>query len=130
MKTAWLMGFLLTMAVVPGLAAEPFTLAAGSWICKSPEVYDQAMKDVQQAQGQNLSAIKSQLLEQKRCMYVDAGQIEDMMAPFVTVLSRQDSKVNVSFTIEYYKRIAFLHRKITRVTYAGWTEATNLKDYQ
>ena len=129
MKTAWLVGLLLIMAAVSGLAAEPLTLAAGSWICRSPEAYDQAMKEVQQAQGQNLSVLKSQLSEKKLCMYVDAEQIEDMMAPFVTVLGRQDSKVNVSFTIEYYKRIEFLHRKITRVTYAGWTEASNLKDY-
>ena len=46
------------------------------------------------------------------------------------LLSRQGDRVKVSFTIEFYKRIEYLHRRITRVTYAGWTAAGNLKgDY-
>ena len=34
----------------------------------------------------------------------------------------------VTFTVEFRKRFEILHRRITRVTYAGWTEAANLVD--
>jgi hypothetical protein len=63
-------------------------------------------------------------------MYVDDEYLEDMMAPFVQVLDRQGEKIKVSFTVEFYKRIATLHRRITRVTYAGWTDAGNLRNYE
>jgi hypothetical protein len=59
-------------------------------------------------------------------MYVDNTYLEDMMAPFVTVLDQQGNKVQVSFTVEFNKRIHIIHRQITRVTYAGWTDAGNL----
>jgi len=66
-------------------------------------------------------------LEQKLCIYMDDDNLEDLMAPYVTVLTRQAQKVKVSFTVEFYKRIQYLHRRITRVTYSGWTDVENLK---
>ena len=129
MKIAGLMIVLVSLMVGSALAAEPQTLAEGSWICSTPEAYNQAVAAEQKGQGKDLETLKKQLLEQKLCMYVDDEYIEDMMAPYVKVLSRQGDRVKVSFTIEFYKRIEYLHRRITRVTYAGWTAAGNLKGY-
>ena len=61
-------------------------------------------------------------------MYVDAGFVEKMMVPFAKVVERQGTKVKVTFTVEFRKRFEILHRQITRVTYAGWTEVANLVD--
>jgi hypothetical protein len=32
----------------------------------------------------------------------------------------------VTFTVDFRKRLALPHRQITRITYAGWTDAGNL----
>ena len=68
----------------------------------------------------------SQLREDKLCTYIAADDVEDILAPFVTVTDRQGDRVKVSFTVEFYKKIEYLHRRITRITYAGWTGAGNL----
>ncbi|MGQ4808672.1 hypothetical protein NKDENANG_02060 [Candidatus Entotheonellaceae bacterium PAL068K] len=128
-KTACLVLLLSSLAVGTAHAAEPQTLAEGSWVCSTPESYDQAVETARNWRGKALKDLKQQLLEKKLCMYVDDEDLEDLMAPFVKVLSRQGDKVKVSFTIEFYKRIQYLHRKITRVTFAGWTDAKNLRNY-
>ena len=125
MKTVCLMILLLGLVVGSALAQEPQTLVEGAWICRSPDAYDQAVE----AQRQGQRDLRRQLREKKLCMYMDDEYLEDLMAPYVKVLNRQGNKVKVTFSIEFYKRIAFLHRKITRVTYAGWTAAENLKNY-
>jgi len=118
--------FLVSLAVGVACAADLQMLKAGSWLCSSPEAYDQAIAAEHNRQGQELTALKEQLLEQKLCMYVDNQYVKDMMAPFVTVLEQQGNKVQVSFSVEFNKRIQTLHRQITRVTYAGWTDIGNL----
>jgi hypothetical protein len=127
-KTACLLILLLSFGVVTGQAADPQTLREGSWVCRTPEAYDQAI--VEEHQEKDLPALRQRLLDQKLCMYIDDEYLEDMMAPFVQVLDRQGEKIKVSFTVEFYKRLATLHRRITRVTYAGWTDAGNLKNYE
>jgi hypothetical protein len=62
-------------------------------------------------------------------MYVDDDDIEDMMAPFVTVVERQGDKVKVEFWIEFYKKIAELHRAWRNVKFTGWTAEDRLADY-
>jgi hypothetical protein len=119
---------LLSFGIAAGHAAEPQTLKEGVWVCRTPEAYDQAI--AAEGQDKDLPALKQRLLDQKLCMYIDDEYLEDMMAPFVQVLSQQGNKVKVSFTIEFYKRIATLHRRITRITYAGWTDAGNLRNYE
>jgi hypothetical protein len=108
-------------------AAEPQMLKPGSWLCRSPEAYDQAVAAERNAPGKDLPALKEQLLDQKLCMYVDTTYVEDIMAPFVTVLEQQGTKVQVSFTVQSTTRIEVLHRLITRTTYAGWTDVANLQ---
>jgi hypothetical protein len=118
---------LMSIGVGGAGASEPQMLKEGSWLCSSPEAYDQAVMEERNWQGKDLAALKEQLLEQKLCMYVDDKYLEDMMAPFVTVLDQQGNKVQVSFTVEFNKRIRTLHRQISRVTYAGWTDVGNLR---
>ena len=55
-------------------------------------------------------ALKDRLLEAKSCMFVDDEDIEDMMAPFVTVVDRQGDKIKVEFWVEFYQKLAELHR--------------------
>jgi len=126
-KTVYVAMLLVSLAVGVAGAAEFQMLKAGSWLCTSPEAYDQAVAAEHNWHGKDLAALKDQLLEQKLCMYVDNQYVEDMMAPFVTVLEQQGNKVQVSFTVEFNKRIRIIHRQITRVTYAGWTDAGNLQ---
>jgi hypothetical protein len=127
MRTVYVVMLLVSIAVGGAGAAEPQMLKEGSWLCSSPEAYDQAVMEERNWQGKDLAALKKQLLEQKLCMYVDDKYLEDMMAPFVTVLDQQGNKVQVSFTVEFNKRIRTLHRQISRVTYAGWTDVGNLR---
>lgn len=129
MKSVCLVILLLSLVVGSAHAEAPQTLVEGSWVCRTPEAYDQAVEAQRQWQGKDLRDLRKQLLEKKLCMYVDDEYLEDLMAPYVKILNRQGDKVKVSFSVELYKRIAFLHRKITRVTYAGWTAAGNLRDY-
>ena len=103
------------------------TLKADCWVCSTPEAYDVALAEQRRADG-DLEELKRRLLAEKLCMYVDAGFVEKMMVPFAKVVERQGTKVKVTFTVEFRKRFEILHRRITRVTYAGWTEAANLVD--
>jgi hypothetical protein len=75
-------------------------------------------------------ALKDRLLEAKSCMFVDHDDIEDMLAPFVTVVDRRGDKIKVEFWIEFYKKIAELNRAWNRVEFTGWTAEERLADYR
>jgi hypothetical protein len=108
----------------------PYLLEEGTWVCVTPEAYDQAMAEQGKISGfQELMALKDRMLEAKLCQYVDDDDIEDMMAPFVEVIERQGDKIKVTFTIEFYKKLAELHRSFNRVKFAGWTAEERLADY-
>lgn len=132
---------ILVALAVCGLAAgtaqaeatkgPPYLLEEGTWVCVSPEAYDDAIVEQGKTNGyQELMALKDRLLAEKRCMYVDDEDIEDMMAPFVEIVERNGDKVKVTFTIEFYKRHAMLHRSFSRVKFAGWTAEKRLADYR
>lgn len=109
----------------------PYLLEEGTWVCVTPEAYDQAIVEQEKTDGYpELMALKDRLLEEKSCMFVDDDDIEDMMAPFVTVVDRQGDKIKVEFWIEFYKRIAMLHRAWNRVKFTGWTAEERLADYR
>jgi hypothetical protein len=128
MSAAWRVLMLAGLTVSAAQAGEYLqTLKPGCWVCTSPEAYDQAVAEQRRADG-DLEELKRRLLEQKLCMYVDAEYVEKMMVPYATILERQGSKVKVTFTVDFRKRLALLHRQITRITYAGWTDAANLVD--
>ncbi len=129
MRTASLVTLLLTLVGGTAYATEYLqTLKEGSWVCSTPEAYDVAVAEERNWQGANLEELKRDLLERRLCMYVDAEYVEKMMVPFATVVERQGNKVKVTFTVEFRKRLEILHRQITRVTFAGWTDAGNLRD--
>ncbi len=126
MKTACMATVVLSLAVGSAYAAELQTFSNGTWLCDSPKSYDLAIERARGQQGEDLRGLQKELREKKLCMYIDDDDVEDIMAPFVTVTETQGDKVKVSFTVEYFKKIKYLHRKITQVTYAGWTDAGNL----
>ncbi|PYM03472.1 MAG: hypothetical protein DMD82_16825 [Candidatus Rokuibacteriota bacterium] len=129
MRTASLVTLLLTLVGGAAYATEYLqTLKEGSWVCSTPEAYDVAVAEERNWQGAKLEELKRDLLERRLCMYVDAEYVEKMMVPFATVVERQGNKVKVTFTVEFRKRLEILHRQITRVTFAGWTDAGNLRD--
>jgi hypothetical protein len=133
-KASWLLAWPLAMtiaAVASAADGPPYLLHEGTWVCDSPAAYDQALAEQAKTNGyKELMALKDRLLEAKLCMYVDDDDIEDMMAPFVEILERQGDKVKVTFTIEFYKRIATLHASFRRVKFAGWTAEDRLADYR
>lgn len=129
MKTACLVMLWVGISVGSAHAADPQTLKEGSWVCHTPEAYDQAIESEKKRQGKDLEALKQQLLDQKLCMYVDDDTLEDMMAPWVKVLSQQGDRVKVAFTVEFYKRLDMLHRQFSRVQFTGWTDAGNVTLY-
>ena len=130
MKIAALVMFLESLAVGLAYAGEPQTLRENSWLCTTPEAYDQAVEAERKRQANGLQELKDQLLDAKLCMYVDHQYVAKMRVPVVTILGRQGGRVHVSFTAEWRKRLAVLHERITRIMYAGWTGAENLKDYE
>jgi hypothetical protein len=133
-KASWLLAWPLAMTIAGVASAAdgpPYLLHEGTWVCDSPAAYDQALAEQAKTNGyKELMALKDRLLEAKLCMYVDDDDIEDMMAPFVEILERQGDKVKVTFTIEFYKRIATLHASFRRVKFAGWTAENRLADYR
>ena len=121
---------LVSLAAGLAHAGEPQTLRENSWLCTTPEAYDRAVEAERKRQGNGLQGLKDQLLDAKLCMYVDHQYVAKMRVPVVTILERQGGRVHVSFTAEWRKRLAVLHEQITRIMYAGWTGAENLKDYE
>jgi hypothetical protein len=128
MRTIALVIVVWSIVVSPTRAAEYLqTLKEGSWVCSTPEAYDAAI--AQERRGnEKLEELKTRLLDQKQCIYMDADFVEKLMAPFARVVERQGTKVKVEFTVQYRKRLQTLHRQISRVTLVGWTEAGNLLD--
>jgi hypothetical protein len=131
---AWFLALPLTVAItLVGTAAEgpPYLLHENTWVCVTPEAYDQALAEQAKTDGYKaLMALKERLLAEKSCMLVDDDDIEDMMAPFVEVIERQGDKIKVTFTIEFYKKTTEIHASFNRVKFAGWTGENRLADYR
>tara|TARA_B100000315_G_scaffold247920_1_gene277243 strand:- start:100 stop:519 length:420 start_codon:yes stop_codon:yes gene_type:complete len=107
---------------------QPMMLWDGSWVCSTPEAYGQAV-DLERNTDKSFTELKKDLLDRKLCIYIDGGDVADMMAPYVIVVEEQANMVKVKFMIESYKKFEFLHRRITRVTFGGWTDKDRLRDY-
>jgi hypothetical protein len=117
---------------VAAQAAEPQTLAEGSWVCATPEAYDEAIAS--EGKRQDPQALELELRD--RCIRMTAERLEDVMAPVVAVVDRSGDKARVSFVIEVYERgttgaeagIPQPRGGVTRtVKYVGWTAAANLR---
>jgi hypothetical protein len=120
-------------ALGPALAAEeeeaPQTLHSDTWVCSSPEAYAVALERMETWPQDELEALKAQLLEEKLCMYIVEDDVEDMMAPFVEVEETRGDLVRIRFTIEFYRKFTALHAQFARVTFGGWTDKGNLRNY-
>ena len=124
---------LLALAVATAAAAEgpPYLLKVNTWVCTTPDAYDQALVEQDQTKGYGeLMALKDRLLAAKSCMFVDDEDIEDMMAPFVEVVEHDGDKIKVTFTIEFYKRLSTIGAAFNRVKFSGWTAEDRLADYR
>jgi hypothetical protein len=130
----WFLALPLAVTTTPATrAAEgpPYLLHEGTWVCVTPEAYNQALAEQAKTNGyKELMALTQRLLNEKSCMYVDDDDIEDMMAPFVEVIERQGDKIKVTFTIEFYKRVSDAQAGFNRVKFAGWTAEDRLADYR
>jgi hypothetical protein len=131
--SSWLLALPLAAASLAAAAAEgpPYLLHEGTWICTTPETYDQALAEQAKTNGyKELMALEERLLAEKACMLVDDDDIEDMMAPFVEVVERQGDKIKVTFTVEFYKRVNSIQARFRRVKFSGWTAEDRLADYR
>jgi len=107
----------------------PQTLYSGTWLCTTPENYDLAVERGESATRENINQLKAELLEAKQCMMVDEDDVEDMMAPFVTVLEQRGDKVLIRYMVQFERRLELLHRQVTQFTFSGWTDRANLRNY-
>lgn len=135
---ATLIALATTLLAVPALAADDSSLsdlrdfnqfARATWVCTSPEAYDAALAAEKALNGAPIERLKADLLDKKLCMRVSSGQIDHIMAPWVEVSENTGDKVKVSFTIDDEERIELLHRKISRITYGGWTGKSDIESY-
>ena len=121
----------LTVTLTPGLAAAaeegPMTLKEGAWVCGTRDAYHQARDGSWEGPTFSIEKFRAGTQEPKACIYVDDDLLEDMMAPFVKVAEHDGTDVRVSFIIEFYKRIEYLHRKFSRIEFSGWTDAANVE---
>jgi hypothetical protein len=131
--SSWLLALPLAAAPLVATAAEgpPYLLHENTWVCATPETYDQALAEQAKTNGyKELMALEERLLAEQACMLVDDDDIEDMMAPFVEVVERQGDKIKVAFTVEFYKRVNSIQARFRRVKFSGWTAEDRLADYR
>lgn len=103
-----------------------YMLNEGAWVCQSPDFYDRVVADQAEAGPAGLGQVMRDQEQAQTCMYIDDEMLEDTLAPFYVIEERQADKVRVSFTVEFYRKIEFLHRRITRITFVGWTGSDQL----
>jgi len=130
LRPLWLVAAVILIAALAtraAQAAEPMTLKEGSWVCGTQDALHEARQGAWSGPRFSIAKFRKGTQEQEACLYVDDDLLEDMMAPFVTVLQRDGDEAMVSFIVEYYKRIEYLHRKFSRVQITGWTDAANVE---
>lgn len=124
----WFAAALLGVAATSAQAQETFldSFKPGSWLCTSPKVYDEAMVRVAEFAGKELETLKKELIEQRKCLYIDAEMVESMQAPFALTIKREGTKVQVQFVVVNRQRIELLHRRTNKSVLQGWTDESNL----
>ena len=126
---------LAVAAAIPARAADPVddtppqTLYSGIWLCSTPEAYDSAVERAADLPRDQMGPLETELAKTKQCIVVDNDDVEEMMAPFVTVLEQRGGKVLIHYMVEFEKRIELLHRQVTQVMFTGWTDRANLRNY-
>ena len=61
---------------------QPMMLWDGTWVCSTPEAYDQAV-DLERNTDKSFRELKKDLLERKLCIYIDGGDVARCCIVFV-----------------------------------------------
>jgi hypothetical protein len=117
-----------TAASSAEVADGPQIFTRSAWVCRSPEDYKAALDET--ARTGDPEEVADKLLDEGRCMYLEADDIEDIFAPFVLVRERAGDLAKVSFTIEFYRRVGTLGGRYSAVKFTGWTDAAGLKPHR
>lgn len=100
-----------------------------SWICASPEAYDDAVKAQRAMSGeQTIDDLEKDLFDKQLCVYIDDDEIGGLVSPYLTIIDTKDDKTRVKFAIKFEKRIALLNRELNWYKFNGWTEFANLRE--
>ena len=93
----------------------------------SPEAYQEAIHAQLNLGGRTFDELRTEMLDSKKCYYIEDDKITDVNAPYITVLETAGELWNITFVMQFEKRRAFLHRDLNWYTFTGWTHSTNLK---
>ena len=122
------------MSVIVLLAAtasaqndDLLTLKPGTWVCDSPQSYDEAVAE--QQRSQNLEQLQQRLLKQQRCIYMDIERLKAIQVPLVKITGQENQQSKVSFVIKNMERTPGVDIKLSYVRYIGWTATDNVKSY-
>ena len=113
-----------TLASPAALATGAMTFKLGSWVCQTPEDYENVTRAAASG-GQSNRELQTKFKSQ--CVFMDDDNIEDMLPPFVTILDTENDKAKVSFFVEFYKKLAVLEANIKHVRFVGWTSRGNVE---
>jgi hypothetical protein len=105
------------------LAEETWMFRGSAWVCDSPQHYEMALE--RERAGGDSRALKRDLAQ--ICVFIEDGDQDEIMAPFVRRLEGDGDKVKVVFMIQEERRKALLHRSIEQTQYRGWTAASKLQ---
>ncbi len=100
-----------------------FTFSKPTWICKTPEAF---------------RSLEARLAETDTpgdlpCAYITFDDIEDILAPWIVIVSEENELVEVHFLVERYRRLRppDVPRRgghVTRLEYIGWTKRESLEN--
>ena len=105
------------------LAEEPWMFRGSAWVCDSPQHYDMAIG--RERAGGDSRALRRELAQ--ICVFIEDGDQDEIMAPFVRRLEDNGDKVKVVFMIQAERRKALLNRSVEQIQYRGWTAASKLR---
>jgi hypothetical protein len=96
-----------------------------SWLCVSPEAYDQAMERQAGKQGKAFDELKEQLLLEKLCTYL-AGRDFTKIMTAVRILETKGELVRVTFTMRMADQMPAAQRGQSFHRLTMWTGRDNL----
>jgi hypothetical protein len=105
------------------LAEEPWMFRGSAWVCDSPQHYEMALE--RERAGGDSRALKRELAP--ICVFIEDGDQDEIMAPFVRRLEDGGDKVKIVFMIQVERRKALLNRSVQQIEYRGWTAANKLQ---
>jgi hypothetical protein len=114
---------LLAPLAAAALAEEQLMFRGSAWVCDSPEHYDMAIE--RERAGGDMRALRRELAQ--ICVFIEDGNQDDILAPFVQRDEDNGDKAKVAFMIQVERRKALLNRSVEQIKYRGWTAANKLQ---